>query len=254
MEAKPTAPESLSSPHQNPSNSVAAAATVRAAGSESGTRAEPAPLLFERLVTEEAQELRTYAHIIEQQNRRLAELERQHGELEAKVEQKAKDVVALEQTLERREVDWQAESNALKQERDRWRDSVQSEQVKNERLLDLVYRKDKEIQRMIQRKYDTAGGQHHDHGHHPLGHKSSRHITRRPVSERAAADINSHHFTDTERRFVAQQQQIQGTGGQLETSAASQFWSPQEILATSGSVEAVRERNVTNSLLDFFGM
>ena len=152
MEAKPTAPESLSSPHQNPSNSVAAAATVRAAGSESGTRTEPAPLLFERLATEEAQELRTYAHIIEQQNRRLAELERQHGELEAKVEQKAKDVVALEQTLERREVDWQAESNALKQERDRWRDSVQSEQVKNERLLDLVYRKDKEIQRMIQRK------------------------------------------------------------------------------------------------------
>ena len=103
-------------------------------------------------------------------------------------------------------------------------------------------------------QYDTAGGQHHDHGHHPLGHKSSRHITRRPVSERAAADINSHHFTDTERRFVAQQQQIQGIGGQLETSAASQFWSPQEILATSGSVEAVRERNVTNSLLDFFGM
>ena len=60
------------------------------------------------------------------------------------------------------------------------------------------------------------------------------------------SSIYAAHFTETERR-IAHFSPNDSVGG-------AQFKSPQEILATSGSVEAVKERNVTNSLLDFFGM
>jgi len=97
-----------------------------------------------------------------------------------------------------------------------------------------------------------------EHGHHSHKGGASRHHDRfgplkRQGSEHASRDnsptppesssIYAAHFTETERRIT-----------QSPSDSGAQFKSPQEILATSGSVEAVRERNVTNSLLDFFGM
>jgi len=113
-------------------------------------------LLFERLVSEEAQELKNFARIIEEQNRRLAELERVHDDLELRLERKSTDRMELEATLEQREKEWASRCEGLERERDSWKKTVETERTKNERLLDLVYRKDKEIHRMIQRKYDSA--------------------------------------------------------------------------------------------------
>ena len=98
-----------------------------------------------------------------------------------------------------------------------------------------------------------------EHGHH--GHKgsgSTRHHDRfgplkrqdsgsgggrtSGTSSPPESSIYAAHFTETERRIT-----------QSSNDSGARFKSPQEILATSGSVEAVRERNVTNSLLDFFG-
>ena len=109
-------------------------------------------LLFERLVSEEAQELKNFARIIEEQNRRLAELERVHDDLELRLERKSTDRMELEATLEQREKEWASRCEGLERERDSWKKTVETERTKNERLLDLVYRKDKEIHRMIQRK------------------------------------------------------------------------------------------------------
>ena len=95
----------------------------------------------------------------------------------------------------------------------------------------------------------------HEHGHHSHKGGSSRHHDRfgGPLKRQGSRDnsptppesssIYAAHFTETERRIT-----------QSPSDSGAQFKSPQEILATSGSVEAVRERNVTNSLLDFFGM
>ena len=95
----------------------------------------------------------------------------------------------------------------------------------------------------------------HEHGHHSHKGGSSRHHDRfgGPLKRSGSRDnsptppesssIYAAHFTETERRIT-----------QSPSDSGAQFKSPQEILATSGSVEAVRERNVTNSLLDFFGM
>jgi hypothetical protein len=54
-------------------------------GNDDGLAQQPTPL-FERLVTEEVQEIKSYVRIIENQSRRLSELERFHGDLEARLE------------------------------------------------------------------------------------------------------------------------------------------------------------------------
>ena len=112
---------------------------------------QPTPL-FERLVTEEVQELKAYARIIENQNRRLAELERVHGDLEARLELESRGKVQLEKTLEEREREWAVKYKELESDRDHWQNVVKIEQTKNARLIDQVVRKDQDIHRMLQRK------------------------------------------------------------------------------------------------------
>lgn len=120
-------------------------------GNNISRMAQPTPL-FERLVTEEVQELKAYARIIENQNRRLAELERVHGDLESRLELESRGSVQLETTLEERERDWALKFKDLEADRDRLREVVKFEQTKNSRLRDQVVRKDQDIHRMLQRK------------------------------------------------------------------------------------------------------
>ena len=116
---------------------------------------QPTPL-FERLVTEEVQELKAYARIIENQNRRLAELERVHGDLESRLELESRGRVQLERTLEEREREWAIKFKTLETDRDHWQGVVKVEQTKNARLIDQVVRKDQDIHRMLQRKVSTS--------------------------------------------------------------------------------------------------
>lgn len=111
----------------------------------------PTPL-FERLVTEEVQELKAYARIIENQNSRLAELERVHGDLESRLELESRGRAQLETTLEQREREWATRFKELEMDRDHWKEIVKVEQTKNARLIDQVVRKDQDIHRMLQRK------------------------------------------------------------------------------------------------------
>ena len=112
---------------------------------------QPTPL-FERLVTEEVQELRAYVRIVENQNRRLVELERVHGDLEVRLEIESKARQQLEATLEAREREWAEQLEHVERERDTWKALVEAEKIKNSKLIDQVYRKDQDIHRMLQRK------------------------------------------------------------------------------------------------------
>ena len=112
---------------------------------------QPTPL-FERLVTEEVQELKAYVRIVENQNRRLAELESVHGDLESRLEMESRARKHLEMTLETREREWREKFEHLQGERDHWKRVVEAEQIKNSRLIDQVVRKDQDIHRMLQRK------------------------------------------------------------------------------------------------------
>lgn len=118
-------------------------------GSMQGSHPTP---LFQRLVSEEVQELKSYARIIESQNRRLAELERVHGDLEARLELQSTGKMEIERTLEIREQQWSKQIAELEKERDHWKAVVEAERTKNSRLMDQVVRKDQDIHRMLQRK------------------------------------------------------------------------------------------------------
>jgi hypothetical protein len=111
----------------------------------------PTPL-FERLVTEEVQELKAYARIIESQQRRLVELERVHGDLEGRLQEETRARHSLEKTLEAREREWTRTVQEVTDDCNHWKTAVQAEQTKNSRLMDQVVRKDQDIHRMLQRK------------------------------------------------------------------------------------------------------
>jgi hypothetical protein len=124
------------------------------AGPNEGT-VQPTPL-FERLVTEEVQELRAYVRIVENQNRRLVELERVHGDLETRLELETKNRQQLEATLEAREREWAEKLAHVERDRDQWKLLVETEKIKNSKLIDQVVRKDQDIHRMLQRKVCTV--------------------------------------------------------------------------------------------------
>jgi vacuolar-type H+-ATPase subunit I/STV1 len=119
---------------------------------------QPTPL-FERLVTEEVQELKAYVRIVESQNRRLIELERAHGDLESRLEIESKSRQQLEATLEAREREWAEKLDHVESDRDQWKRLVEVEKVKNSKLIDQVVRKDQDIHRMLQRKVRDVPGQ-----------------------------------------------------------------------------------------------
>lgn len=117
----------------------------------SSAQAQPTPL-FERLVTEEVQELKAYARIIENQSRRLAELEKIHGDLEVRLEVESRGKAQMEATLEQREREWAMKFQGLETDRDHWKSEFEKEQQKNAKLLDQIVRKEQDIHRMLQRK------------------------------------------------------------------------------------------------------
>lgn len=192
---------------------------------------QPTPL-FERLVTEEVQELKAYARIVENQNRRLSELERVHGDLETRLELESRGRVQLEATLEHREREWATKFRELEADRDHWKEIVKVERTKNARLIDQVVRKDQDIHRMLQRKYDKKGDS--PSSTHPIRN------VRQLVNDRPSA--------------VVQQQGVHDSNSSSHRKGEQQFKSPHQILAASGSMEAVRTRNVQNLLRDFFAL
>mmetsp|Transcript_24675 Transcript_24675/g.29801 ORF Transcript_24675/g.29801 Transcript_24675/m.29801 type:complete len:257 (-) Transcript_24675:211-981(-) len=209
---------------------------VSVAGTDMESLASPTPL-FERLVSEEVQELKSYARIIESQNRRISDLERIHDDLEARLELQTKERMDLEEKLEEEKRKWATDRDVLDKECSAWKGHAQSERMKNERLLDQINRKDKEIHRMIQRKYDAAKTPHQP----PHGHVHNRSLSHGDGSGRRVDSARLQQPSSTSIRHVPSYTDNQHSG-------------PHDILHRAVTDGAVRERNVTHSLLDFFGM
>ena len=120
-----------------------------------GLHVNPPTPLFERLVTEEVQELKSCLRMIDNQQRRLNELERVHGDLETRLEQESRGRAQLETTLEQREREWASKFKELELDRDHWKEIVKQEKAKNAKLIHQVVRKDQDIHRMLQRKVSS---------------------------------------------------------------------------------------------------
>ena len=114
----------------------------------------PTPL-FERLVTEEVQELKSCLRMIDTQQRRLHELEKVHGDLESRLERESREKLQLETTLEEREREWASKFQRLELDRNSWKHQKEQEESKTKRLMEQLNRKGQEIHRMLQRKVNN---------------------------------------------------------------------------------------------------
>jgi len=182
------------------------------------------PLYYDRLVSEEVLELKEYARLVQTQEHQIASLQSIHSDLEARLELQTAERIHLESTLESKEVQWAERCRRLEEERDEWKEMVTKEQTKNERLLGFVHRKEKEIRRMIQRKYE------------PLQRPTSRSTT-----------VNQPRINQNNE---AQQYNNTMAGG----DDLANLRSPLEILEANASMQAGRETKATRNLLDFFGL
>lgn len=183
----------------------------------------PTPM-FQRLVSDGVQELKAYARIIENQNRKLAELEAGHRDLELRLEAQASRGLELEATLEDRERIWMGQIHELEKDRDQWKELVSAERTKNAALMDHLVRKDQDIQRMLQRKYDG-----------PISGsiRNARHHT-----NKSPTITNGHDHAPNSSSHDLQ----------------SKHRSPLDFLTANGASEEVRERHVSDALADFFGV
>jgi hypothetical protein len=105
-----------------------------------------------------SQELKSYSRIIQSQNARLAELERVNDDLERRLEIQAKQKMTLESELTAMERQWSMRYSELETERDAWKGAVEAERRRSTGLRDQISRKDRELHRMLQRKYDGSRG------------------------------------------------------------------------------------------------
>jgi len=177
---------------------------------------------------EEVQELKEYTRVIQTQERQLVSLQSIHADLEVRLEHETAERIQLEATLESQQGQWAERCRRLETERDEWKEMVTKEQTKNDKLLGFVKRKEKEILRMIQRKYE------------PNQRPTSRSTANVPIANQPR--VNQNHET--------QQQQSMIAGGDPLTYLRS----PREMLEANASMQAVRETNATRNLLDFFGL
>lgn len=199
---------------------------------------EPSPSIpsvtpmFQRLVTDEVQELKTYTRIIEEQNRRVTELERRTTDLEKRLAKANRDKADLERTLEFRETEWRNKFDRLESDRDHQKELVEQEKRMNSKLNYQVVQMEQEIHKFLTRKYPPQRDN---------AITNSMRNVRMVQSDRTSPSLGS-----------GPKKQSPSSPGLNDRQ--KQFKSPREILENDGRVEVVRKRNISSSLLDFFGM
>lgn len=200
--------------------------------------------LYERIVTEEVKELKEYVRMIEQQSRRISDLEKIHLDLEKRLEVETTQRSRLEYTLQYRERYWKSTTAKLEEEKSKMENSVKEEKIKVERLLDMVNRLQNEIQSMIKNKFNSS---------RPDGLVSSN-SSGGGVKRVASAQAGNRSRSGSGASVSRGDGQHQSASAGNNRNTTKRHIGPHELLAYNGSAEAVRERNAFTSLLDFFGM
>lgn len=212
--------------------------------------------LYEKLVSEEAKELKEYVLILKHQSRRLIELDAVHCDLERRLEAEHAERRRLEETLRQREATWHVDRVALRQEADAAERRAEGERAKADKLLEMVHRLQTEIHALIKNRFGQGGNthlHHHHHAHHPG--LNERHPHAHPGTG----------LTSSQSYSGGNIKRVSSLGNTVNRSSSADANEPQEriggghvgpheLLASNGSAEVVRERNALGSILDFFGM
>jgi len=115
--------------------------------------------LFERHVNnDEYEELQQCKVLIDNMQQRLYKLEKINLDLEYRLEDQAKQTMAVESECLKLESRWKEHSEELHKEIDAWKAAYESEQTKGARLREHLSRTEKELYGILQRKYEFMRG------------------------------------------------------------------------------------------------
>lgn len=177
----------------------------------------PTPF-FDRIVSEEVQELKEYSLIIKAQHAEINELKGSNRALEIDLEMESMKRMELESALEQQERLYRHERKELISQRDDLEGLLEAEKNTNKKLWELVYQKEKEIQKAYQYRFEP-------------NQQGARRQTNKSPTDRAS--------NQNQQRSSNEKQPNQG---------------PHDFLQATGTTLTPQEANALNSLQCFFGL
>ena len=115
--------------------------------------------LFERQMSgDDFSEFQQLRGIIDGLHQRISKLERINTDLEARLEEQAKQSMAVETELINLDRSWKAKAEQLTQEINKWKTEYETEKLKNNRMRDHLSNTEKELYTILQRKHELMRG------------------------------------------------------------------------------------------------
>ncbi|KAJ1420807.1 hypothetical protein B484DRAFT_127558 [Ochromonadaceae sp. CCMP2298] len=119
----------------------------------------PESPLFERQMgNEEFVELQQLKLVIDDLQQRIVKLEKINVDLEGRLEDQAKQSMAVEKECLLIEQKWRGSNDELLKEIENWKVAFQGEKLKGDRLREQVHRTERELYGILQRKYELMRG------------------------------------------------------------------------------------------------
>jgi predicted RNase H-like nuclease (RuvC/YqgF family) len=120
--------------------------------------------LFERYTNDDFVELQNCRSVIDALQDRIQDLERINVDLEYRLEDQAKQCMLAEKEVTTIKREWVSKCETLQNEIDHWKNEFALEQLRSARLREQNSRTERELYRILQRKYElmrgNAGRQH----------------------------------------------------------------------------------------------
>jgi hypothetical protein len=138
---------------------------------------ESSPLFERQMNNDEYEELHQCKMVIDNLQQRVSKLEKINLDLEYRLEDQAKQTMAVEKECLSLEFRWKDHSEELENEINRWKAAFESEKMKGERLREHLSRTERELYGILQRKYEFMRGG-------PMAGKSG------PKTVSSTADLN----------------------------------------------------------------
>jgi hypothetical protein len=120
--------------------------------------ASDTPLFERQMSNDEYSEYQQLRAIIDNLHQRISKLEKINTDLEGRLEEQAKQSMAVETDLIQMERAWKQKCEQLSQEIGKWRGEYDTEKVKNNRLRDHLSNTERELYIILQRKHELMRG------------------------------------------------------------------------------------------------
>ena len=118
----------------------------------------PQAPLFERNQRGEEFEIQHCRQIIDALQARIQDLERINVDLEYRLEDQARQCMSAEKECMQIKREWTTKCESLQNEINHWKDQYAAEQAKSTRLREQNSRTERELYRILQRKYELMRG------------------------------------------------------------------------------------------------